>query len=132
VLPLIFAIFLILHGFVHLLYAGQSQRLFELRPNLTWPDGSWLFSPRLGDRFVRRLATIALLMVAVGFAAAGLGLLFSQGWWHSFAAASALFSTAIFVACWDGTRQRLDEKGWVGVLIDLAIVAAALINPPPI
>lgn len=37
-------IFLILHALVHLLYAGQSRRFFELRPGMTWPDGSWAFS----------------------------------------------------------------------------------------
>jgi len=33
----ILGIFFILHGLVHLLYAGQSLRLFELRPGMTWP-----------------------------------------------------------------------------------------------
>ena len=40
-------LFLFLHGMVHLLYAGHSLRLFELRPGLSWPDSSWAFS-RLG------------------------------------------------------------------------------------
>jgi hypothetical protein len=34
-------IFFILHALVHLLYAGQALRYFELRPGLTWPDGAW-------------------------------------------------------------------------------------------
>jgi hypothetical protein len=125
-LPLIFGIFLILHGFVHLLYAGQSQRLFELRPNLTWPDGSWLFARILGDKAVRRLATIAMLLTALGLAAAGLGLLFSLGWWRPLTVGSAVFSTAIFICCWDGNRQRLDEKGGVGVLINLLVMVVVL------
>ncbi len=29
--------FIVLHGLVHLLYAGQSRRLFELRPGMVWP-----------------------------------------------------------------------------------------------
>jgi hypothetical protein len=29
-------IFFVLHAFVHLLYAGQSARWFELRPGLAW------------------------------------------------------------------------------------------------
>jgi hypothetical protein len=33
-------IFLILHGLVHLLYAGQGWRFFEIRPGMVWPDGA--------------------------------------------------------------------------------------------
>jgi len=32
------ALFLILHGLVHLLYLGQSRCLFELQPDMEWPD----------------------------------------------------------------------------------------------
>ena len=48
-LAIIMGIFFVLHGLVHLLYAGQSRRLFELRPKMVWPDGSWAFSQLLGD-----------------------------------------------------------------------------------
>ena len=51
-------IFLILHGLVHLLYFGQSQRYFELQPGLAWPNGSWVFSRWLGDDPARWLASI--------------------------------------------------------------------------
>jgi len=57
-------IFFILHAFVHLLYAGQALRLFELRPGLTWPDGAWLFSRLLGDETTRSLATVFLALTA--------------------------------------------------------------------
>ena len=39
-LKIFFAVFLILHGLVHLLYLGQSAGTFELQPGLNWPDGS--------------------------------------------------------------------------------------------
>ena len=35
------SLLVILHGLVHLLYFGQSARLFELQPGMGWPDGSW-------------------------------------------------------------------------------------------
>lgn len=72
----VMGIFFVLHGLVHLLYAGQSRRAFELRPNMTWPDGSWLFSPFLGDEAVRWLASVSLALAALGFAASGVELLF--------------------------------------------------------
>ena len=33
---IIMGMFFILHGLVHLLYVGQSGRLFELRPNIVF------------------------------------------------------------------------------------------------
>ncbi|MFO7632192.1 MAG: hypothetical protein R6W76_06625 [Caldilinea sp.] len=65
-------LFLILHALVHLLYAGQALRFFELRPDLTWPDGSWLFSRLLGDPATRWLAAGSLTLAANGFLASGL------------------------------------------------------------
>jgi hypothetical protein len=59
---IIVGIFLILHSLVHLLYAGQSGRFFELRPHMTWPDGSWAFSKLLGGESVRLLASILLAL----------------------------------------------------------------------
>lgn len=78
---IITGIFLVLHGLVHLLYFGQSRRLFELRPKMVWPDGSWAFSKLVGDtrsspvdETTRLLASVALVLAAIGFMAGGLGL----------------------------------------------------------
>lgn len=42
-LRIIVGVFIVLHGLVRLLYFGQSQRFFKLKPGLVWPDGSWGF-----------------------------------------------------------------------------------------
>ena len=94
---ILFGIFLILHGMVHLLYAGQSWRLFELQPGMTWPDGAWLFSKLLGDETTRLVGTIALALVTLGLAASGLGLFFRANWWQTVAIASAVFSSLVFL-----------------------------------
>jgi hypothetical protein len=78
-LRFIVGLFLILHGLVHLLYAGQSWRLFELQPGMTWPDGSWAFSRLLGDQPARILAGISCVVVASGFTAGGIALLLTAG-----------------------------------------------------
>ena len=49
-------VFVVLHGLVHLLNLGQSVRLFELQPGMTWPDGSWAFSRLLGNNRTRTMA----------------------------------------------------------------------------
>ena len=124
---ILLGIFLILHGLVHLLYAGQSLRLFELRPGMLWPDGSWLFSRQPDNDAMRLMAVISLALAASGFVAGGLGLFLHQDWWRTIIAGATVLSTAIFAVFWDGKRQSLADSGGVGVLINLAILASVLI-----
>jgi hypothetical protein len=124
---IILGIFLVWHGLVHGLYAGQSRRLFELRPNMIWPDGSWLFARLLGDKTTRLLASIALALAALGFMAGGLGLFIGQEWWRPVVMVSAALSSATFILCWDGKFQALHDQGGIGVLINLALGGIVLI-----
>lgn len=124
---LILGIFLILHGLVHLLYFGQSQGLFELRPNMTWPDGSWIFSKLFGDETARLLASVCLVLTALGFLASGIGVFLAQSWWRPVVMGSAILSTVIWVAFWDGKLQMLDAKGGVGILINIAILVVVFL-----
>jgi hypothetical protein len=126
-LRFIFGAFIVLHGLVHLLYFGQSQRLFELRPGMVWPDGSWAFSKLLGDKATRLLASITYVLAAIGFAAGGLGILLGQAWWRPVVAISAAFSAVIVLLFWDGRMRKLDDQGLIALLINGAILVAVLI-----
>jgi hypothetical protein len=68
---ILFGLFFVLHGLVHLLYFGQSARYFELQPGMVWPDGSWLFSRLFQNATIRNIAGILLILTAAGFVAAG-------------------------------------------------------------
>ncbi len=120
-------IFLLLHGLVHLLYFGQSARLFELQSGLTWPDGSWAFSKLLGDSSTRALASAGLILAAAGFVIGAAGIFFGQPWWRTVVVASAAFSIIIYILFWNGRWQQIDGQGGVGILIELAILAAVLV-----
>jgi hypothetical protein len=124
---IIFGVFIVLHGLVHLLYFGQSARYFELQPEMIWPDGSWAFSRLLGDEATRILASISYVLAAIGFVAGGIGILVRQAWWRPVVVGSAAFSAVIIVLFWDGVAQMLDDKGGIGLLINLAILAALLV-----
>lgn len=126
-LTIVFGIFIALHGLVHLLYFGQSQRIFELQPGLDWPDGSWAFSTILGDRATRMVANVLLLAAALGFIVGGVGIIASQAWAQPVVVVTVAFSAAIFLLLWNGKLQRLDDNGGVGLLIDLAILALLLV-----
>lgn len=126
-LRIIVVLFLVLHGLVHLLYLGQSRRLFELQPGMVWPDGSWAFSRLIGDEATRALTAILLLFAALAFVAGGAGIVAQQGWWRPVTVGAAVFSAVIFVLLWDGGWQRLDDKGAVALLINLAVVVAVFV-----
>ncbi|HSB01199.1 MAG TPA: hypothetical protein VLE49_11150 [Anaerolineales bacterium] len=123
----IFGVFIVLHGLVHLLYAGQSTRYFELKPGMLWPDGSWVFSRLLGNEAVRILASISLILIAMGLIVGGIGILASQAWWQPLVVGAAAFSSIVYVFFWNGRLQHLDAQGAVGILIDMAILLAVLI-----
>ena len=120
-------IFFVLHGLVHMLYFGQSGRYFELQDGMVWPDGSWAFSRLLGDAGTRTLAGVLLVLAAFGFTAGGLGIFVKQAWWRPVVVITSVFSSALYLLLWDGGWEHLDNKGGVGILINLAILAALLI-----
>lgn len=123
----IIGLFIVLHGLVHLLYFGQSRRLFELQSGMVWPDGAWAFSRLLGDEATRLLAGVSCVLAALGFVAGGTGIVVRQVWWRPMVVASAALSVAIFILFWDGKPQKLADKGGIGLLINLAILLAVLI-----
>jgi len=119
-------VFFILHGLVHLLYAGHSLRYFQLRPDITWPDGAWLFSRLFSDQTTRLLAGVMLVLASIGFVIAGIALILQQDWWRPAVIGAAVFSSLIYFLFWDGRFRALDAQGAVGLLINLAILAMVL------
>ena len=126
-LRLVFGVFVVLHGLVHLLYVGQSQRLFELRPGMVWPDDSWAFSKLLGVGVTRWLASISYALAAIGFVVGGVGILAGQAWSRPVVAGSAAFSTVSILLFWDGKMRKLSDQGLIAILINLALLVVVLI-----
>ena len=126
-----FGFFLILHGVVHMLYFGQSQRYFELQPGMTWPDNSWAFSSIFGADQTRLLASLILVVTAIGFAASGLGIFVSKAWWRPIAITAAILSSLLYVLFWDARLQHLDNQGFVGILISQMLLVAILVVQKP-
>ena len=120
-------VFLILHGLVHLLYFGQSQRVFELQPGMAWPDGSWVFGRLLGTDPTRTVASAALLISAVGLIAGGLAIVFGLSWWAAVTVGSLVLSSLLYLAMWNARFEHLDNQGAVGMLINAAVLVAGLI-----
>jgi len=117
-------IFLMMHAVVHLLYAGHAGRLFELRPGLKWPQGSWLLRQMPESMALNSVAAVSMLLAALAFLVAVLGAITFQGWWQTAVGVAAYFSAMLFLLFWNGRLEELDAQGAVGVAIDLALLAA--------
>jgi hypothetical protein len=128
----IFGVFIVLHGLVHLLYAGQSAKYFELKPGMIWPDGSWAFSRLLGNEAARNLASISLLLAAIALIIGGIGIFTTQPWWRPLVVGAAAFSSIVYIILWNGRMQDLDGQGAVGLFINGMILASVLILRWPI
>ncbi len=73
------------------------------------------------------LASISCLLAAIGFVVGGAGILLRQGWWHPVVVGSAAFSALIIILFWDGKMQKMDDKGFVGLLINIVILVGVLL-----
>ncbi len=118
--------FLIAHGVVYGLYVGQALRLFELKPGFTWPDGSWALSGLIGNPAMQAVTAILFSLLAAGFAVSGIALIAGQSWWGPLASVTAIVATVALVLLWDRRLRGLDTQGAYAILINAAIVVAAL------
>lgn len=121
-------VFIILHGLVHLWYVVLSQGLVEFQPEMGWSARSWLFTDLLGDATTRSLASVLFVLTTVGFVIAGAGILLGRDWWRPLLLGAALLSTAILLVLWDGSTQFIVEKGLIGLLINVVLIALMLVG----
>jgi hypothetical protein len=116
----LFGIFVVLHGLVHLWYVVLSRRLVEFQADMGWTGESWLFSPLFGDGATRWLATH-------GFVAGGIGVFAHHEWWRPLVIGSAAVSAVAVLLFWDGGLQLLVQKGLIGFLINVAFLVALFV-----
>ena len=124
----ILGIFFVLHGLVHLLYFALSRKVFELEPPLVgWPDQSWLFSSFLAVSGTRLLASVLYGLATLSFVIAGFSFLANATWANTLLIGAAIFSSVVIFFFWDGQWQRLPDKGFVGIAINLAVVVLVIL-----
>ncbi|MGD1993386.1 MAG: hypothetical protein PVI59_09345 [Anaerolineae bacterium] len=126
-LRILSAVFVVLHGLVHMWYVALSQGWVEFEPEMGWTGESWLLSRFLGESATRSLASIVFIVATLAFVVSGVGTLFNAGWWRSALLASAIFSTAMVVLYWDGSFEMIVQKGLIALLINAGILVAVLL-----
>lgn len=124
---LLVGVFLALHGLVHLWYVVLSQGWIEVEDEMGWNGYSWLLSPLFSEGTILAAASVLYVVVTAGFVVGGAGFALGTDWWPPVVVGTAVLSTAVLVAMWDGRYELLVEKGAVGVAINLGLVAAVLL-----
>lgn len=114
---------LALHGLTHLWYVVLAQRLVAFQPAMGWTGRSWALTGNLGDPLTRAFATATYLLAAATFALGGASLIAHSGWSRPLLAGSATLSLAAIALFWDGATDHLVEKGLIGLVIDIAVLA---------
>lgn len=118
---------LVAHGWVHLVYIASSQGWFGASAGWAWNGRSWLLSGILEERRILDITGVLFGLVALGFVIGAVGYVFSYDWWMPVLIGSALLSTLLYVVMWDGQFTQLPEKGALGMLINVAVLAWVLV-----
>ena len=122
----VFAVFVMLHGLVHLWYFVLSRNMVAFKPEMGWTGRSWLLTEIVGESATRSLGAAAFLLATAGLLVSGIGLLVSAAWWRSLLVVAAGFSAVVILVFWDGGTDLLVQRGLIGLLIDVGILVLAL------
>ena len=111
VLELAAAVFLALHGLVHLWYVVLSNGWIEVEDAMGWNGESWLLTGVLPEGIVLAVASVLYVLVTLLFLVGAVGFLRDAGWAMQVLLAAATLSTLVLVVMWDGRFDLLVEKG---------------------
>ena len=124
---IITGIFVILHGLVHFWFVTLSQGWVEFQADMGWTGKSWLLSGILKDDLSRGLASLVYGLAGITFLVGGAGLLSRQNWSRPWLIAASLISAISILVFWDGGFDLLVQKGLLGLLISLGVLAGILL-----
>lgn len=127
----LFSLFVLAHGLVHLLYLAWAQGKMLPEDGFEFTGESWLLTSPLGGQTTRPVGMLLFAASALLFVITGIGLAFRQGWSPNWLALSAVASTLVLILMWDGKLSDLDDKGGIGVLINIALLVALYVFKYP-
>ena len=119
-------LFVALHGLVHLWYVVLSQGLVEFRPEMGWTGRSWILTNLIGSPITRLLAGMLYGLAAVALVTGSISIFSRSNWGQPVLVGSAVLSATIILLFWDGSLERIVEKGLLGFLISIAIVGVVV------
>ncbi len=119
-------LFVIAHGLVHLWFVVLSREWVPFEPKMGWTGESWLLTGILGDAATRSLASVLYALAALVFVIGGIGVGVGGPWARPILIGVAGLSAAMIVIFWDGHPGMIVEKGLLGFLISVGVLAVNL------
>jgi len=120
-------IFIILHGLVHLWYVVLSLNLVEYQPDMGWTGTSWLLSGILQESTLRMASAGLFIISTLAFVISGIGIFIDADWLDPVILVSAILSSVVLIVFWDGSFEMIVQKGLIGVLINLVVIAVTVL-----
>jgi hypothetical protein len=124
---LIYGVFVILHGLVHMWYVTLAQRWVPFEPEMGWNGTSWLLTNTIGEVATRTIATVSYTLITLAFGIAGVGVFAHTDWWPNLLTGAAIASTICILIFWDGSFSLIVQKGLLGFLINIALLSMLFI-----
>lgn len=122
----LFAIFVLLHGLVFLIYPAMAQGWMPLPEGTDFTGRSWLLDAILDERSTRTLASYLFIGVVVLFVIAFVGLAFRQDWSTGWLYGALILSSLGLFVMWDGRLAQLPDQGLIGLLINMGLAVLML------
>lgn len=117
---IVIGVCLIVHGLVHWVYAAPQPDAPGAEP-WSFLTQRWLATKTgLDQAVVLKLGIAFILIVTIGFAVSGIGLLFSKEWWRVAAISSSVLSLILLALFW---------HKWMiaGPILDTGIILLSLL-----
>ena len=121
-MQILFAIFVILHGLVHMWYVTLSQGWVKFQTEMGWSGRSWLLANIFEEKISLNIASGFYIFSTVLFVITGIGLLASSSWARVALIMSSIVSAITILVFWDGKPNMLVEKGLIGLLINIGFL----------
>jgi hypothetical protein len=117
-IAVLFGLFIVLHGLVHIWYVILAQKLVAFQPEMGWTGQSWILTTRLGDATTRFWASLFYSFAAISMVMSGVGVMLLSGWYRPALLSSILLSSIILLVFWDGSPDKIVQKGLLGFIIN--------------
>lgn len=119
-----FVIFVLLHGLAHMVYTALARGWIPVTPGQeNWTASSWLLAGPIGIDGTRNAGAILFTALTVLFVITTVGLALRAPWATTWLAVSSIASSLLLLTFWDGKFQALTEKGLIGLVINLFLLA---------
>ena len=124
----IFGIFILLHGLVHIWYIVLAQQWVAFKPEMGFSGESWMFTKRLGDSATRKFASANYAVSTFLLVIAAIAILMASAWKIYPLLFGSMSSAVTIIIFWDGKKDKIIEKGLLGFIIDVTIIAVILFS----